>query len=182
MFVYMIAFVQQRFPTLDATATGKLLSSSFLALNAVAAALPALVLLPLAKRFDVVSVHITCLAVMAAGFAGVYLFGYSAPTLYLLMALMGIGWAAIVSLPFSIMSQRVNAARIGLFMGVFNLSIVLPQLFVSLGVGSFIGQTDDKGWIFLIGAVTLALSALSWRAVRHDVGPGAAAPAASATH
>jgi len=182
MFVYMIAFVQQRFPTLDATATGKLLSSSFLALNAVAAALPALVLLPLAKRFDVVSVHVTCLALMAAGFAGVYLFGYTAPTLYLLMALMGIGWAAIVSLPFSIMSQRVNAARIGLYMGVFNLSIVLPQLFVSLGVGSFIGQTDDKGWIFLIGAVSLALSALVWRGVRHDVESGLTAPAARGSH
>jgi hypothetical protein len=42
--------------------------------------------------------------------------------LYLLMALMGIGWAAIVSLPFSIMSQRVDQSRIGLYMGVFNLS------------------------------------------------------------
>ena len=54
------------------------------------------------------------------------------------MALLGIGWAAIVSLPFSIMSQRVDPARIGLYMGVFNLSIVLPQLVVSLGVGRFI--------------------------------------------
>ena len=168
MFVYMIAFVQQRFPELGGDASGKMLSTSFLALNAVAAALPALVLLPLARRFDVVNIHSACLASMAAGFAGVYLFGHSPAVLYLLMALMGIGWAAIVSLPFSIMSQRVDPSRIGLYMGVFNLSIVLPQLVVSLGVGTFVSRSADKGVIFLIGAVSLALAALAWRSVSGD--------------
>ena len=168
MFVYMIAFVQHRFPELGADATGKVLSMSFLMLNAVAAALPALVLLPLAKRHHVVNVHVACLATMAAGFAGVYLFAHSAPVLYLLMAFMGIGWAAIVSLPFSIMSQSVDPARIGLYMGVFNLSIVLPQLVVSLGVGSIVSRMADKGGIFLIGAASLALSALAWRSVRDE--------------
>jgi maltose/moltooligosaccharide transporter len=168
MFVYMIAFVQQRFPQLDPDSTGKVLSMSFLMLNAVAAALPALVLLPLAKRFEVVNVHCACLAVMAAGFMGVFLFAHSAATLYLLMAVMGIGWAAIVSLPFSIMSQRVDQSRIGLYMGVFNLSIVLPQLVVSLGIGTLVGAVTDKGTIFLIGAVSLALAAIAWRSVGGD--------------
>jgi MFS family permease len=128
--------------------------------------LPALVLLPLAKKYDVVKVHSWCLVVMATGFAGVYLFAQSALVLYLLMALMGIGWAAIVSLPFSIMSQRVDQARIGLYMGVFNLSIVLPQLVVSLGVGTFVSGVQDKGTIFLIGAVSLALASIAWQVDR----------------
>ena len=170
MFVYMIAFVQQRFPELGNDATGRVLSMSFLMLNAVAAVLPALVLLPLAKKYDVVKVHSACLAVMAAGFAGVYFFAHSAAALYLLMAVMGIGWAAIVSLPFSIMSQRVDQARIGLYMGVFNLSIVLPQLVVSLGIGTFVSGVQDKGSIFLIGAVSLALAAIAWRSVAGDDG------------
>jgi hypothetical protein len=171
MFVYMIAFVQQRFPELGNDATGRMLSMSFLMLNAVAAVLPALVLLPLAKKYDVVKVHSACLAVMAAGFTGVYFFAHSAAALYLLMAVMGIGWAAIVSLPFSIMSQRVDQARIGLYMGVFNLSIVLPQLVVSLGIGTFVSGVEDKGSIFLIGAVSLALAAIAWRSVAGDDGP-----------
>jgi MFS family permease len=179
MFVYMIAFVQQRFPELGADASGRMLSSSFLALNAVAALLPALVLLPLARRFDVVTIHSACLASMAAGFAGVYLFAHSPAVLYLLMALMGIGWAAIVSLPFSIMSQRVDQSRIGLYMGVFNLSIVLPQLVVSLGVGAFVNRVADKSVIFLIGAVSLALAALAWRSVSGDE-PGSPEAAADA--
>ncbi len=183
MFVYMIAFVQQRFPELGADASGRMLSTSFLALNAVAAALPALVLLPLARNFDIVKIHSACLSIMAAGFAGVYLFAHSAVPLYLLMALMGIGWAAIVSLPFSIMSQRVDPSRIGLYMGVFNLSIVLPQLVVSLGVGTFVSRSADKGVIFLIGAVSLALAALAWRSVSGDQSglPEAAAGARPST-
>jgi maltose/moltooligosaccharide transporter len=165
MFVYMIAFAQQRFPGLDDEGTGKLLSTSFLALNAVAALLPAMVLLPLARRFGVVRIHALCLASMAAGFGGVYLFAHTPAMLYLLMAFMGIGWAAMVSLPFSIMSQRVDPSRIGLYMGVFNLSIVLPQLVVSLGIGTFVGATADKGFIFVIGAIGMALSAVAWRSV-----------------
>jgi MFS family permease len=182
MFVYMIAFVQQRFPLLDADHTGKVLSTSFLALNAVAAVLPAMVLLPLAKKFDVVKLHSGCLAVMAGGFLGVYLLGTTTPALYLLMAVMGIGWAAIVSLPFSIMSQRVDPARIGLYMGVFNLSIVLPQLVVSLGVGSFISRVEDKGAIFLIGAVSLALAAIAWRSVSTQVGERSDVTASGQSH
>ena len=139
---------------------------SFLALNAVAAALPALVLLPLAKRYDVVKRALRVpgrrwpLASPASTCSRSRRWCCT-----LLMAVMGIGWAAIVSLPFSIMSQRVDQSRIGLYMGVFNLSIVLPQLVVSLGVGTFVSGAQDKGAIFLIGAVSLALSAIAWRSV-----------------
>jgi MFS family permease len=182
MFVYMIAFVQQRFPTLGPDAAGRVLSTSFLALNAVAALLPALVLLPLARRHDVVKVHSACLAVMAAGYAGVYLIGHTPLVLYALMALMGIGWAAIVSLPFSIMSQRVDQSRIGLYMGVFNLSIVLPQLVVSLGIGLLVSRVEDKSAIFLIGAVCLALATLAWRTVSGQVHAAASLGASATTH
>jgi hypothetical protein len=182
MFVYMIAFAQQRFPMLDDEGTGRLLSMSFLCLNAVAALLPALVLLPLANRHGVVRVHTISLATMAAGFAGVYAFADTPLALYALMAFMGIGWAAIVSLPFSIMSQRVDPSRIGLYMGVFNLSIVLPQLVVSLGVGTYIGQAADKGIIFLIGAVSLALSALAWSRVAEIRGEAPAAVTVKPAH
>jgi hypothetical protein len=65
-------------------------------------------------------------------------------------------------------------------MGVFNLSIVLPQLVVSLGVGAFVGRAADKGMIFLIGAVSLALAALAWRSVSGDE-PSMRATAGSAS-
>jgi MFS family permease len=101
----------------------------------------------------------------------VYLLADSPAVLYLLMAVLGIGWAAIVSLPFSIMSQRVDPSRIGLYMGVFNLSIVLPQLVVSLGIGAIIARAADKGVIFLVCGVSLALAAIAWRSVSVDSPP-----------
>jgi hypothetical protein len=55
-------------------------------------------------------------------------------------------------------------------MGVFNLSIVLPQLVVSLGIGTFVSGVQDKGAIFLIGAVSLALASIAWRSVSGDDG------------
>jgi maltose/moltooligosaccharide transporter len=166
LFVFIIGFVQQRFPQLDDNATGQLMSFSFLSLNAVAAVLPALVLNPLAQRFREVRVHAASLLLMALGFGFVYLFVHSAPMMYLGMAIIGLGWGAIVSLPFAIFSQSVSPARIGLYMGVFNLSVVLPQLAVSLGVGYLLSQLENKALVFVIGGVCMALSAVAWLAVK----------------
>jgi Na+/melibiose symporter-like transporter len=182
MFVYMIAFVQQRFPGLDADGTGRVLSISFLVLNATAAVIPALLLRPLALRFSQVRVHAASLAVMAAGYLAVYLFGHSPAVVYVCMAVMGLGWAAIVSLPFAIMSQHVDPARIGLYMGVFNLAVVLPQLVVSLGIGSFVSEAGDKGLVFLVGAVSVGLSAVCWLFVSDGRHASAGAPAAAGAH
>jgi maltose/moltooligosaccharide transporter len=173
LFVFMIGFVQQRFPQLDDKATGQLMSFSFLSLNAVAAVLPALVLNPLAQRFREVRVHAASLLLMALGFAFVYLFVHdSAVLMYVGMAIIGLGWGAIVSLPFAIFSQSVSPARIGLYMGVFNLSVVLPQLAVSLGVGYLLSQLENKALVFVIGGVCMALSALAWLAVRQGARRG----------
>lgn len=178
MFVFMIAFVQQRFPELDDNGTGRLMATSFLVLNLVGALVPALLLNPLARRFGEVNVHAASLALMALGFGFVYAAGHSPAMVYVGMAIMGLGWGAIVSLPFAIFSQCVAPARIGLYMGVFNLSVVLPQLAVSLGVGMLIERLPDKGSVFLVGAVTAALSAIAWMAVKRV--PLAAAPAGAA--
>ena len=59
------------------------------------------------------------------------------------LVFMGIGWGAMVSLPFAIVSQQVSQSSMGLFMGLFNLSVVLPQLVVSLGVALVISRAED---------------------------------------
>jgi MFS family permease len=116
---------------------------------------------------------------MALGYAAIALVADSTWMLYALMAVLGVGWASIVSLPFSIMSQRVDQGRIGLYMGVFNLSIVLPQLVVSLGIGSLISRMPDKGSIFLVCGASLLLAALAWRSV--GGGDALQAPPSTAT-
>lgn len=168
MFVFIIAFLQDKMPTVSADELGKIISTSFLVLSAVAALLPALVLEPVAKRIGRVKTHAICLASMAVGYFLVVLYGADRNMLYLLMALLGIGWSAIISLPFAIMSEKVEQTRMGLFMGLFNLSVVLPQLLVSLGVGLFINKVADKSLVFQVSAVALAISAIAWTQVNES--------------
>jgi maltose/moltooligosaccharide transporter len=168
MFVFIIAFLQDKLPTVSHDELGKIIAMSFLILSAVSAVLPAFILEPLAKRIGRVKTHTYCLVTMAIGYTLVVIFGANTQMLYLLMALLGIGWAAIISLPFAIMSEKVNQSRMGLYMGLFNLSVVLPQLLVSMGVGLFINRIADKSLVFEISAISLAISALAWTLVKEN--------------
>jgi len=167
MFVYIIAFIQQKMllpasPDEGARISGVVISISFAVLNTVGFLLPAPVLEPLAKRFGRVRVHAAAVAIMAAGYFGVVFGGTSPLALYVLMGVLGVGWASIVSLPFAIMTEKVDKSRTGFFMGIFNLSVVLPQLFVSLVLGKVVLDAPDKSVIFIISGCALALSALCW--------------------
>lgn len=166
MFVYMIGFVEQKFNPVPSDETGQILAISFLVLNAVGALLPAFVLEPITEKVGRVKTHLTSVAIMSLGYFGIVLFGTSPFVVYALMAVCGIGWAAIVSLPFAIMSEKVNKQKMGLFMGIFNLSVVLPQLFVSLVLGTFIQNSADKNLIFIISGSTLMISAFLWLMVK----------------
>jgi Na+/melibiose symporter-like transporter len=164
-FVYMIIFVQHQFPLLSDIDAGRTVSLSYMILNAAGALLPLFVLQPLSMRIGRVATHTWALAVMAAAYAALYLAGESQLTVYVLIALVGVGWASIVSLPFAIMSQKVESDQMGLYMGLFNLSVVLPQLTVSLGVALAVSRAADKDAIFLISAIAVAISALAWTRV-----------------
>ncbi len=170
MFIYMVPFVQQRMPELADVEMGHVVSISFLVLTAVSAVLPAFVLEPITERIGRVKTHTACIAIMALGYTGILFLGGSPTGLYFMMAVVGIGWAATVSLPFAIMSQKVDKARMGLYMGLFNLSVVLPQLVASLGVGEAVSRAENKGLIFVICAVTLAISAAAWLMVGEGEG------------
>ncbi|RMH63553.1 MAG: MFS transporter [Bacteroidetes bacterium] len=179
MFVYLFAYVQDKMPALDDDEVGAVINISFLLFNAVAAVLPAFVLEPLTERIGRVKTHLACIAIMAAAYAGLLLTGLTPLAVYAWMVVAGIGWAATVSLPFAIMSQKVDKARMGLYMGLFNLSVVLPQLVASLGIGEVVSRAEDKRIIFIICAVSLALSAVAWTFVKDEEGAPVAPVAAS---
>jgi maltose/moltooligosaccharide transporter len=168
MFVYMFSYVEYRLPELDDINMGRVVSISFLILNAVAAVLPAAVLEPMAAKIGRVKTHFGCIAIMALGYFGILTLGTTPLLIYLMMAVLGIGWAATVSLPFAIMSQKVDQSKMGLYMGLFNLSVVLPQLVASLGIGQVIGAAESKTIIFVICGVSLAISAVSWVLVKEE--------------
>jgi len=168
MFVFIFAFLQDKMPDISDDELGKIIAMSFLVLSAVSACLPALVLEPIALRVGRVRVHTYCLASMSIGYFLVVVYGQNNIALYSLMALLGIGWSAIISLPFAIMSEQVEQSRMGLYMGLFNLSVVLPQLLVSLGVGLLVSKVADKSIVFHISAISLAISAVIWTQVKES--------------
>ena len=162
--VYLIAVLTD-YSSID---VGRVGSMSFLVLQAVGAALPVLALAPLAKRIGRVKTHTLALAVMTAGYIALFLLGDTALAIYVLMGVIGVGWASIISLPFAIVSQKAEAAQMGLFMGLFNLSVVLPQLVVSLGIGLAVSRSDNPVIIFAISAIALAFSTIAWMRVREN--------------
>ena len=145
---------------------GKIIAIAFAILNTVGFILPAPILEPITEKIGRVKTHMLCIAIMALGYWGVVLLGNSPVMFYILMVIIGIGWAAVVSLPFAIMSELVDKSRMGFFMGIFNLSIVIPQLIVSLFLGNIIQNADSKTIIFIISAVSLSVSAVLWLLVR----------------
>lgn len=166
MFIYTFAYLKFRIPELSDMELGQVIAWSFFTLNLVGALIPATILEPLAAKLGRVKVHATCIGISAIGYILILPFGFSPMMIYGLMAIVGIGWAATISLPFAIMSQKIPQSRMGLYMGLFNLSVVLPQLVASLGVGEFINGVEDKSWIFIICAGTLAFSSIAWFLVK----------------
>jgi hypothetical protein len=184
MFVYIIAFIQQHIVPAGAadaaTRSGQVIAISFAVMNVVGFILPALVLAPLVTRYGRVRVHALCVGGMAAAYLAIAFVARTPAVLYLLMAVVGIGWSAVVSLPFAIMSEKVDKSRMGFFMGLFNLSVVLPQLASTL-VGFMLAASADKSSLFYICAGCLGISSLLWNAVsdKKNITSPAAQPVAA---
>lgn len=79
---------------------------------------------------------------------------------------VGIAWASILSLPYAILSGALPAARMGVYMGIFNFFIVLPEIAASLTFQPLIQHVfgEDPLKIILMGGVCLlAAAALATR-------------------
>lgn len=187
MFVYIISFIQQHVVAPGATVaesaaqSGHLIAISFAIMNVVGFVLPALVLAPLGARIGRVRTQAACIGVMAVAYFGIALFARSPASLYVLMAVVGIGWAAVVSLPFAIMSEKVDKRRMGYFMGLFNLSVVLPQLATTV-VGYVLKDAADKSVLFLICGGCLAVSSVLWLLVKDGAPVATTKPALATAH
>jgi maltose/moltooligosaccharide transporter len=91
------------------------------------AALAAVVIPWMVKRLGL---RVSHLVNLWAGAAGLLSFMVIHDPDWLLLSMVGVGfaWASIVSLPYALLSDSVPAAKMGLYMGVFNFFIVIPQL------------------------------------------------------
>ena len=129
----------------------------------VALALPKLAALTTRK-----TVHALALICGAVGLLSVYLI-HSRWLLILSMVGVGIAWASILSMPYAILSTALPPARMGVYMGVFNFFIVIPEIVAALAFGPLIravfGENNASaplyvvmmGGVFLLVAATLVV-------------------------
>jgi len=95
-------------------------------------------------------------------------------TMWIPMIGVGIGWAVILSMPYAILVDHLPANRYGLYMGIFNLFVVFPEILSSVGLGwlmkTFL-HNDHMMAITLGGACMLVAAVLTVRLRRFSKPP-----------
>ncbi len=98
------------------------------------AALAALAIAPMASRLGARWSHLLNLWIGAAALFS-FLVIRDPHWLLLSMAGIGIAWASILSLPYAVLSDSLPARKMGVYMGIFNFFIVIPQLLAASVLG-----------------------------------------------
>jgi maltose/moltooligosaccharide transporter len=101
------------------------------AVYSVFAALFSLVITPLAARVGRKNLYALSLVAAGVGLLSM-LFIENKYLLFISMAGVGVGWAAILALPYSILSSNLPPKLTGVYMGIFNATITIPQIAAGL--------------------------------------------------
>ncbi len=144
------------------------------------AALYAFALPAIAQRIGRANTHVAGLLAGALGYA-LFLIVRDPQWLVLPMVLVGIAWASILTMPYAILSSALPQAKLGVFMGLFNIFIVLPQLLVSAVMGNVmqLAFPGEPIWLMAIASGVLVAAALAMRGVGESIGEADRSAAAS---
>jgi maltose/moltooligosaccharide transporter len=136
----------------------------------------AFLLPPLARATTRKTVHAISLICGAIGLLSVYVI-HDKTILLATMIGVGIAWASILSMPYAILSGALPPARMGVYMGIFNFFIVIPEIVASFAFGPIIravfGQNNPSAPLYVVmaGGAFLLIAALCVVLVR-DVAEG----------
>ena len=127
------------------------------------AAVAALTLLPLlVGSIGKVRTHLTCLLAGAAGYASFFVIR---DPQWLILSEIGIGiaWASILAMPYAILASSLPQSKLGVYMGLFNVFIVIPQLLVATVMGTIMKAffPGEPIWTMLAAAVVMGIAALA---------------------
>jgi maltose/moltooligosaccharide transporter len=131
----------------------------------------AFLLPPLARKTSRKTVHVVSLVCGAIGLLSAY-FIQDKNLLLLTMVGVGIAWASILSMPYAILSGALPPARMGVYMGIFNFFIVIPEIIASFTFGPVIralfGRDNPRAPLYVVmaGGVFLLIAAACVSLVR----------------
>jgi maltose/moltooligosaccharide transporter len=119
------------------------------------------------------SVHAGALICGALGLLSMYVI-HDKYVLLLSMVGVGIAWASILSMPYAILSTALPGNRMGVYMGIFNFFIVIPEIIASLTFGPLtrmlFGQDNPDAPLYtvMLGGVCMIIAAVCVLFVRDN--------------
>lgn len=136
------------------------------------ATIAALLILPwLGRRFGNGRTHMVCLLLGAAGYLS-FLFVRDQHVILISQIGLGIAWASILAMPYAILASSLPQNKLGIYMGLFNVFIVIPQLLVATAMGTILKHyfPTEPVWTMAFAAIVMALAALAMLRVKEVSG------------
>jgi maltose/moltooligosaccharide transporter len=125
----------------------------------------AFVLPVIAARTSRKTAHAIALLVGGLSFISIYF--VSSPALLLLPFVgVGLAWASTLSMPYAILAGKIPAKKMGMYMGMFNTAIVIPQVVSGVCLGFFLTHFFNGSAVMMLmlgGVSMLFAAALSLR-------------------
>ena len=126
------------------------------------AAVMAFILVWLAKLTSRKTVHFISLVAGGIGLASFYLI--KDPNLLLISELgIGLAWASILAMPYAILTGSLPAEKMGVYMGIFNFFIVIPQITAASILGFFVRNifTSEAIYALVLGGVSMIVAGIT---------------------
>ena len=99
----------------------------------------ALILSFIASKIQINRKLLHLVSLIAGGIGFILIYYITEPwMLHLCFSLVGIAWASILSMPYAMLSGSVEPKKMGVYMGIFNMFIVIPQIIAALGGVNFL--------------------------------------------
>jgi len=124
------------------------------------AALTAFLLPWIAKRTSRKTVHMISLICGGIGLASFYVI--KDPNLLLISELgIGLAWSSILAMPYAILAGSIPSDKMGVYMGIFNFFIVIPQITAAAILGFFVKHffNNEAVYALLIGGASMIIAA-----------------------
>ena len=106
--------------------------------------------------------HFICLVIGAVGLFSV---GFISNKYMLLLSMTGVGvaWASILSMPYAMLVPHLSDRKTGVYVGIFNFFIVLPEILATLCFGWVMNHLLDNNRIAAVmcGGLMLVLAAIA---------------------
>ena len=125
------------------------------------AAIVAFLLPVIAGKTSRKTTHAISLVFGAIGLISIY---FITDPIYILISMVGVGlaWASILAMPYAILAGALPANKMGVYMGIFNFFIVLPQILAASILGFLVGTLfgGEAIYALILGGLTWIIAAI----------------------